>query len=200
MRADTQAPTIRLSDYRPPAFLADAVELTFTLHPTATRVKAKVAFRRNPAHTGADPDLRLDGRGLKLVSAAIDGVSVPQNALAADDEGLTVAAAHVPEAFTWEAETEIAPEATRWTPSHSTPPVARAATSSTTQEKRSAASEAATPLSRLATPSAAKRSRACSSRLKTRASRIVPSASCATDASAPSCRRSSRECSWMRGV
>ena len=36
---------------------------------------------------------------------------MPQNALALDDEGLTVAAAHVPDAFTWEAETEIAPEA-----------------------------------------------------------------------------------------
>ncbi len=33
MRADTQAPTIRLSDYRPPAFLADGVELTFALAP-----------------------------------------------------------------------------------------------------------------------------------------------------------------------
>ncbi len=110
MRVDTQAPTVRLSDYTPPAFLADSVELTFTLHPTATRVKAKIAFRRNPDHEGPAPDLRLDGRSLKLVSAAIDGVAVPQNALATDDEGLTVAAAHVPEAFTWESETEIAPE------------------------------------------------------------------------------------------
>ena len=110
MRTDTQSPTIKLSDYRPPAFLAERIELTFALHPTATRVKARVAFRRNPA-APADADLRLDGRGLKLISAAIDGRPVPQNALALDDEGLTVAAAHVPEAFAWEAETEIAPEA-----------------------------------------------------------------------------------------
>ena len=109
MRADT-APTIRLSDYRPPAFLAEGVELTFALHPTATRVKARVAFRRNP-EAAPDADLRLDGRSLKLVSAAIDGIPVPQNALALDDEGLTVAAPHVPDAFTWEAEVEIAPEA-----------------------------------------------------------------------------------------
>ena len=67
---------------------------------------------RNPARAGEGPlDLRLDGRNLRLVSAAIDGAPVPQNALALDDEGLTVAAAHVPDAFTWEAETEIAPEA-----------------------------------------------------------------------------------------
>ena len=36
---------------------------------------------------------------------------MPQNALSLDGEGLTVAAAHVPGVFTWEAETEIAPEA-----------------------------------------------------------------------------------------
>ena len=98
MRVDAQAPTIRLADYRPPAFLAETVELTFALAPAATRVRARVAFRRNPARAGEGPlDLRLDGRKLELVSAAIDGAPVPQNALAVDDEGLTVAAAHVPE-------------------------------------------------------------------------------------------------------
>ena len=65
---------IRLADYRPPAFLAETVELTFALDPRATRVGARVAFRRNPARAGEPPlDLRLDGRRLKLVSAAIDG-------------------------------------------------------------------------------------------------------------------------------
>ena len=111
MRVEAQAPTIRLADYRPPAFLAETIELTFRLHPTATRVLSRVTFRRNPARADEGPlDLRLDGRRLHLVSAAIDGAPVPQNALALDDEGLTVAAAHVPDAFTWEAETEISPE------------------------------------------------------------------------------------------
>ena len=111
MRVDAQAPTIRLADYRPPAYLADTVELTFPLDPAATRVRSRVSFRRNPARAGEGPlDLRLDGRNLRLVSAAIDGAAVPQNALAFDEEGLTVAAEHIPEAFVWEAETEIAPE------------------------------------------------------------------------------------------
>ncbi len=112
MRTDAEAPTIRLADYCPPAFLADTVELSVALAPRTTRVTAKVAFRRNPARAGDPPlDLRLDGRQLKLISAAIDGSPVPQNALALDAEGLTVAAAHVPQdGFTWEAETEIAPE------------------------------------------------------------------------------------------
>ena len=44
--------------------------------PTATRVRARVAFRRNPARASDGPaDLRLDGRSLKLVSAAIDGAA-----------------------------------------------------------------------------------------------------------------------------
>ena len=92
MRVDAQAPTIRLADYRPPAFLAETVDLSFTLAPTATRVRARIGFRRNPARAGEGPlDLRLDGRQLRLVSAAIGGAAVPQNALAVDDEGLTVA-------------------------------------------------------------------------------------------------------------
>ena len=113
MRTDARASTIRLADYRPPAFLAESVELTFALDPAATRVRARVSFRRNPAREGEPAlDLRLDGRGLRLVSAAIDGAPVAQNALAVDDEGLTVAADHVPQqSFVWEAETEIAPAA-----------------------------------------------------------------------------------------
>jgi aminopeptidase N len=112
MRLDAQPPLIRLEDYRPPAYLLDEVALTFTLAPGATRVKARLSFAPNPARADEGPlDLRLDGRLLKLVSAAIDGAAIPENALTLDDEALTVAAAHVPDrAFVWEAETEIAPE------------------------------------------------------------------------------------------
>ena len=72
-----EAPTIRLADYRPPAFLVETVELTFAPRTRrATRVRARIAFRRNPARAGeARADLRLDGRGLDLVSAAIDGTA-----------------------------------------------------------------------------------------------------------------------------
>ena len=112
MRVDAEAPTIRLADYRPPAFLADTVELTFGLDPAATRVRARVAFRRNPARAG-------EGRSTSASTGATSSSSpppstarrCPQNALALDDEGLTVAAGHVPDAFTWEAEIEIDPEA-----------------------------------------------------------------------------------------
>jgi aminopeptidase N len=110
MSLDPQAQAVRLADYRPPPYLAERVELTVRLDPAATRVRARIAFRRNPATEGLH-DFRLDGRALKLVSAAIDGVPVPQNALALDDEGLAIPAEHIPDRFTWEAESEIAPEA-----------------------------------------------------------------------------------------
>jgi aminopeptidase N len=112
MRVEVAAPTVRLADYQPPAYLADSIDLVFRLDPRATRVRARIAFRRNPDRTADGPlDLRLDGRNLRLLAAAIDGAEVPANGIATDAEGLTVAAALVPEAFTWEAETEIAPEA-----------------------------------------------------------------------------------------
>ncbi|MBP7240666.1 aminopeptidase N [Amaricoccus sp.] len=111
MGVDAEARTIRLADYRPPAFLVDAVELTFRLDPAATRVVARASMRPNPARAGDGPqDLRLDGRRLKLVAAAIDGVPLAQNAAAADAEGLVVPAGLLPEGpFTWTCETEIAP-------------------------------------------------------------------------------------------
>ncbi|MFO1144234.1 MAG: aminopeptidase N [Amaricoccus sp.] len=112
MRLDAEPPTVRLADYRLPEYLVETVELAFVLDPKATRVRARIAFYRNPARADEGPaDLRLDGRNLTLVSATIDGTPVPQNALAVDDQGLTVAADHVPAAFTWEAEVQISPAA-----------------------------------------------------------------------------------------
>ncbi|MHA3977450.1 aminopeptidase N [Halovulum sp. GXIMD14794] len=106
MRTDTP-PTIRLKDYTPPAYLVDAVHLTFRLDPAATRVVARLSMRPNP-DAAAGQDLRFDGEKLSLVSAAIDGVPLTVNP---DAEGLTVPASALPDGpFTWEAEVEIAPK------------------------------------------------------------------------------------------
>ena len=100
----------RLRDYAPPAWLVERVALRVVLDPADTRVHADIAFRRNPA---AGPDrtpLRLDGRRLGFVAAAIDGRALAEDALAIDAEGLTVPAALLPgDAFHWTAETRIAP-------------------------------------------------------------------------------------------
>src|SRR5665213_2313408 len=104
MRTDTPQP-VRLSEYKPPAFLIDEVHLDFMLEPATTRVKARLAIRRNGEH--AEP-LVLDGVRLKAVSVAIDGQALEAGAYEIDDEHLTVAA--TPDAFSLETEVEIDPE------------------------------------------------------------------------------------------
>jgi aminopeptidase N len=107
MRTETPQP-IRLADYRPPAYLVDEVHLTFELEPGATRVKARLAVRRNGDH--AEP-LAFNGERLKAVSVAIDGRTLGPDEHAIDDEFLTIA--DVPDAFTLETEVEIDPEANK---------------------------------------------------------------------------------------
>jgi aminopeptidase N len=110
MRDEAGAVTTRLSDYAPPAWLAESVHLTFRLAPRGTRVLARIAFTPNPAAGPAPADLVLDGRRLRLISAAIDGAPLPENALATDPEGLRIPAELVPRRpFTWHCETEIDP-------------------------------------------------------------------------------------------
>ncbi len=113
MRIEAEVAPVRLADYAPPAHLVDSIALTFRLDPAATRVRAEIALRPNPARAADAPlDLRLDGRNLRLISAAIDGEPLPQNALAVDEEGLVVPAALLPAGqFVWTCETEISPEA-----------------------------------------------------------------------------------------
>ena len=103
MRTDTPQP-VRLAEYKPPAFLIDEVHLEFSLEPAATRVKARLAIRRNGEH--AEP-LVLDGVRLNSISVAIDGAALDPGAYEIDDEHLTVAAA--PDAFSLETEVEIDP-------------------------------------------------------------------------------------------
>src|SRR6516165_3233614 len=104
MRTETPQP-IRLTDYRPPAFLVDEAELTFDLHPHATRVKAKLAVRRNGAHAAP---LRFNGERLQLVSVAIDGRELGESERTTDAEFLTIP--NVGDAFTLETVVEIDPE------------------------------------------------------------------------------------------
>ena len=107
MRTDTPQP-IRLSDYRPPAFLIDEVHLAFDLAANTTRVKARLTIRRNGEH--AEP-LVLNGERLKPVSVAVDGRVLAEAERTIDDEFLTVPG--VPDAFVLETEVEIDPEANK---------------------------------------------------------------------------------------
>ncbi|MBU1376024.1 MAG: aminopeptidase N [Alphaproteobacteria bacterium] len=103
MRTDTPQP-IRLSEYRPPAFLVDEVHLTFVLAANTTRVKAKLTVRRNGDHT--DP-LVFNGERLTPISVAIDGRVLTEAERTIDDEFLTIP--NAPDAFSLETEVEIDP-------------------------------------------------------------------------------------------
>ncbi len=107
MRTDTPQP-IRLSDYRPPAFLIDEVHLAFDLAANATRVRARLTVRRNGEHS--EP-LVLNGERLKPISVAVDGRVLAEAERTFDDEFLTVPG--VPDAFVLETEVEIDPEANK---------------------------------------------------------------------------------------
>ncbi|MEM9031933.1 MAG: aminopeptidase N [Pseudomonadota bacterium] len=93
-----------LKDYTPPAYLVDAVHLTFRLHPSRTRVISRIEFRPNP-DTG-QRDFRLHGIGLERIRTEIDGHEV---AVSETDDGITCSAPDAP--FTWVSEVEINPEA-----------------------------------------------------------------------------------------
>ena len=100
---DAAPQTIYLADYTPFGYLIDSVALTFQLHPTATRVKSRIAFRPNPDAT--DTTFFLHGQDLGLIKAAIDGTPVSPTVT---PEGLTC---NVPAApFIWEAEVDISPQ------------------------------------------------------------------------------------------
>ena len=99
--------TIRLSDYRPFTHRVESVELLFRLHPTQTRVMARLKLSPNPARPGHH-DLRLDGENLSLAAVQIDGHPLP---VVPDETGLTIPADLVPQGgFTLETEVLIAPE------------------------------------------------------------------------------------------
>ena len=105
MRTDVPQP-IRLADYKPPAFLVETVDMDFALEPDATRVKAKLAIKRNGEH--AEP-LVLDGMRLKLISLGLNGKALEPARYTVTAEHLTIT--DTPDAFVLDTEVEINPQA-----------------------------------------------------------------------------------------
>jgi aminopeptidase N len=107
----TSAPPnpVRLADYQPPAFLIDTVDLTFELGEAETRVKSRLAVRRNPAAADPAAPLELDGDALELASVALDGERLGSNRYRLTSEGGLVVE-DVPDAFALEIETRIDPQ------------------------------------------------------------------------------------------
>ncbi|TAN02968.1 MAG: aminopeptidase N [Rhodanobacteraceae bacterium] len=79
------AATVRLADYRPPAWRVTHVELRFELGIDATLVHSKLALARD-----RDEPLRLDGEDVELVAARLDGRALQASEYALDAAGLTI--------------------------------------------------------------------------------------------------------------
>jgi aminopeptidase N len=65
--------TVYRNDYQPPDFWIDSVDLHFELDPERTRVRSKLALRRNEAVVGDPAPLVLVGEDLKLLELRVDG-------------------------------------------------------------------------------------------------------------------------------
>jgi aminopeptidase N len=108
MRTDQDQP-VRLADYRPPAWLVETVDLDVSLHPTATRVRATLKLKPNPAAPAAAP-LTFDGDGISLQSIKLDGAPLsPENFTATPDRLSIAQPPHRP--FELEIETLVDPTA-----------------------------------------------------------------------------------------
>ncbi|MEF0939798.1 aminopeptidase N [Rhizobium sp. BR 362] len=88
MRTDT-GQIVHLADYRPTDFVLERVDLTFDLHPTETKVEARLIFHRREG-TDIKAPLVLDGDELSLSGLLLDQVEVPVEQYEATAESLTV--------------------------------------------------------------------------------------------------------------
>ena len=87
----TEQPVIvRRSEYRPPEFMIDSVDLCFDLDPTQTEVTATLQMRRNTLGAMADTPLVLDGEQLELLTVLVDGQPVHNDQYAVQDDTLTI--------------------------------------------------------------------------------------------------------------
>lgn len=101
--------TIHRSDYLPPEFLVDSIDLTFHLHELKTRVIARSKYKRNPETEKSPDSIKLFGEQLELNQVLIDGTEVNKNRLTISDRELIIS--HVPDTFELEIDTTINPQA-----------------------------------------------------------------------------------------
>ncbi|ADH88073.1 aminopeptidase N [Ancylobacter novellus DSM 506] len=91
MPRDAVPQPVRLSDYRPPDWLVDTVDLDVRLHPTATRVIARLGLRPNPEGREGSA-ITLDGDELALKAVTLDGEPLAGSAYVATSSALTILA------------------------------------------------------------------------------------------------------------
>ncbi len=105
---NTAHPTHYRTDYTPPDYVIDSVELRFELDEETTLVTSRLTIRANfDAGLGARP-LVMDGHRFQLLSVTLDGRNLATADYTADAERLTIP--RVPTAFTLEIVTELRPQ------------------------------------------------------------------------------------------
>ena len=80
-------PVLR-SDYQPPTYWIENVELEFDLDPRETLVTARISVRRNSQQSSNT--LELAGENLKLQSVSVDGKRLDENQYQLHDDGMTL--------------------------------------------------------------------------------------------------------------
>ena len=88
--AQTTPQPVRLADYTPPEFLVDTVDLSFELDEAATRVRSRLALRRNPAARDRSAPLRLNGEALTLLRVCLNGETLSANQYRLDHDALCI--------------------------------------------------------------------------------------------------------------
>ncbi|GAA5509016.1 aminopeptidase N [Novipirellula caenicola] len=80
-------PVLR-SDYQPPTYWIENVELDFDLDPRETLVTSRISVRRNPEQSSSKLDLA--GENLKFQSVAVDGKRLDETQYQLRDDGMTL--------------------------------------------------------------------------------------------------------------
>jgi aminopeptidase N len=98
-----------LNEYKPYPFKVIHIDLTLEMTLDLTQVRAKIQFERNPVSQEKNADLCLNGRDLKLISIALDGITLPSDRCIITPEHLTIS--NCPDKFNLETVVEIQPSA-----------------------------------------------------------------------------------------
>ena len=108
MKTNVAPQPILLVDYRPPAYFIKEVKLCFDLEEEKTTVSSKMNIYQNPTSNEKFPDLILNGKDLKFISAKMDGRTLTSSDYVLDDESLTIKSP--PQTFCLEIQNEIEPQ------------------------------------------------------------------------------------------
>jgi len=107
MAKDPQTPrSIHLSEYTPPDYLVECVDLHFSLHESETIVLSVLKMRRRDGVSSKQPVV-LNGESLHLISVALDERELDKSEYKLDEHQLVIK--QVPDNFILQIKTEINP-------------------------------------------------------------------------------------------